>query len=285
MDTILGQPLVREYLRALDEACSTLPYAQAQELHEQIAGHLEDALVPDADAATVAAELDRLGRPRALAAALAGPVPPSTVRGLRNRLARVRWWIWAVTGLVIAVLGTGSGFLISMNTAPQLIASGEIGWLYPADRSAAVVTTAGDETQTAVPYRFGHQQGIVAELVNDSDWTQRIVGVAPDWGFGALPGESHVSVEGGPGLNAVGADATGARPDHYTLPGVIPPHSSRLVHVWWTSNECMGANGGVGRPDIELLVRVGTINRTEDITLQDSFLLTGPRHAIIRNCQ
>jgi hypothetical protein len=47
----------------------------------------------------------------------------------------------------------------------------------------------------------------------------------------------------------------------------------------------MGANGGVGRPDIELLVRVGTITRTEDITLQDAFLLTGPRHAIIRNCQ
>jgi hypothetical protein len=260
-DTVLGQPLVREYLRALDEACATLPYDQARELHEQITGHLEEALPPGTSDAEVRAELDRLGRPRAIAAAAAGPVPPTAGRKLRNRLGRVRWWTWAVTGLVIAVLGTGSGFLTSMNTAPQLIASGEIGWLYPADQSVAVITTAGDVTQTAVPYRFGQQQGIVAELVNDSDWTQRITGVAPDWGFGALPGESQVTTV------------------------AVPPHSSRLVHVWWTSNECMGANGGVGRPDIELLARVGTITRTEDIQLQDSFLLTGPKHAIIRNCQ
>ena len=284
-DTVLGQPLVREYLRSLDEACAALPYAQARELHEQIAGHLEDALPPDADPATVAAELARLGRPRALAAALAGPVPPSTVRGLRNRLARVRWWTWAVTGLIMAVLAAGSGFLIAMNTAPQLIASGEIGWLYPADQAAAVITTAGGETQTAVPYRFGQQQGITVDLVNDSDWTQQVVAVGPDWGFGALPGESHVSVEGGPGLDEGGDTATGLRSGSYTLPGDIPPHSTRNVHVWWTSNECMGANGGVGVPDIELLVRVGTVTRTEDITLQDAFLLTGPRHSIIRHCQ
>jgi hypothetical protein len=190
----------RDQLKAFRaESCAGLPYAQARELHEQIAGHLEEALPPDADIATVRAELDRLGRPRAIAAAAAGPVPPSAVRGLRNRLRRVRWWTWAIVGLVIAVLGAGSGFLISMSTAPVLIASGEIGWLYPADQAAAVDTTAGDVTQTAVPYRFGQRQGVVVDLVNDSDWTQHVVGVGPSWGFGSLPGTSHVSVAGGPG--------------------------------------------------------------------------------------
>jgi hypothetical protein len=33
------------------------------------------------------------------------------------------------------------------------------------------------------------------------------------------------------------------------------------------------------------MVRVGTVTRTEDITLQDLFLLNGPKHAIMRNCQ
>jgi hypothetical protein len=277
-DTVLAHWLVRSYLRTLDDACAGLPYPQARELHEQIAAHLEEALPPGADDATVRAELARLGRATAIAAVAAGPVPPAGWRRLRNRLGhvrRVRQRTWVISGVLIAVLGTGSGFLISMNTAPVLVASGEIGWLNPADQAAAVYTTAGDVTQTAVSYRFGQRQGIVVDLVNDSDWTQRIVGVGRDWQFGSLPGMSHVSV----------AVVPGQLSDHYTSPGAIPPHSTRNVRLWWTSNECMGAGGASEVSDIELRVRVGAVTRTEDIALQMTFVLTGPKHSIVRNCQ
>jgi hypothetical protein len=109
-DTVLAHWLVRSYLRQLDEACAALPYAQAQELHEQIAGHLEEALPPDADDATVRAELARLGRATAIAAVAAGPVPPAGWRRLRNRLGHVRWRTWALIGVLIAAIGLGTDF-------------------------------------------------------------------------------------------------------------------------------------------------------------------------------
>ena len=93
--------------------------------------------------------------------------------------------------------------------------------------------------------------------------------------FGSLPGMSHVSV----------ATVPGDLSDSYATPGAIPPHSTRNVHLWWTSNECTGAGGGFETPDITLLVRVGTVTRTEDIQLQMTFELTGPKHSITRDCQ
>jgi hypothetical protein len=36
-DTVLARPVVKQYLRALDAACASLPAAQARELHELIA--------------------------------------------------------------------------------------------------------------------------------------------------------------------------------------------------------------------------------------------------------
>ena len=145
-------------------------------------------------------------------------------------------------------------------------------------------TTAGDVTQTAVPFRLGQRQGIVVDLVNESDWTQQVVGIDPRWMFGSLPGTAQVSVEGGPGLNQVGATATGALSSDYTLPGFIPPHSVRQVHVSWTSNLCWGGQGEMGIDSITLQVRVGVLTRTEDIRLQQAFALIGPGHAITRDC-
>jgi hypothetical protein len=281
-DTVLEHPLVREYLRELGIACVTLPAAQARELREQITAHLDEALRPGATDAEVRAELARLGRPRSLAAEAAGPGGQPLRRRLRNRLGRVRWWTWAVIAVLVPALGTGTGFLISMNTAAPLIASGAIGWLYPADQARAVETTAGDVTQTAVPYRFGQRQGILVSLVNASDWTQRIVGAGPSFTFGSYPGETRVSVQSGPHLNVVGTALSGA--SYYASPGVIPPHSVRLVRVFWTSDECMGAGGGIIIDHITLQVRVGVVTRTESIPLQDAFELTGPKHSINHNC-
>ena len=38
-------------------------------------------------------------------------------------------------------------------------------------------------------------------------------------------------------------------------------------------------------PNVMLPVRAAAIARTGDVQLQDAFLLTGPIHSIIRNCQ
>jgi hypothetical protein len=282
-DTVLEHPVVREYLRELSAACVSLPVAQARDLREQILTHLDEALPPGATTEQVIDELGRLGSPRALAAAAAGPGPRPLRRRLRNRLGHVRWWVWAALAVLIPALGTGAGFFISMENAAPLIASGAIGWLYPADQARAVETTAGDVTQTAVPYRFGQRQGIVVSLVNESDWTQQIVGVGPHFTFGSYPGETRVSVQSGPHLNEVGTALAGTT-TYYASPGVIPPHSARLVQVFWTSDECFGAGGGIIIDHITLQVRVGVVTRTEHIPLQDAFELTGPKHSIDHNC-
>jgi len=284
-DTVLARPVVKQYLRALDAACASLPAAQARELHELIAAHLDETLPPAATDAEVDAELARLGTPRALAADAAGPARPPALRRLRNRLGRVRWWTWTAIAVLVAAIGTGAGYLIAVNSAAPLVASGEIGWLYPADQAVAVMTTAGDVTQTAVPYRFGQRQGIVVSLVNESAWTQEIVGVGPRWDFGSLPGQSAVTVQSGPDLNVAGVPAPGTS-TYYASPGAIPPNSARIVRLFWTSDLCMGGgDGGIGLDQITLLVRVGGITRTENIALQDAFLLISPKHSVTRNCQ
>lgn len=270
-DTVLERPLVKEYLRALDAACASLPVAQAKELHELIAAHLDEALPPGASDDEVGAELTRLGTPRSLAADAAGPARRPVLVRLRNRLGRVRWWTWAAIAVLVAAIVTGAGYLISVNTAAPLVASGEIGWLYPVDQAAAVETSADDVTQTTVPYRFGQRQGIVVSLVNESDWTQEIVGVGPRWGFGSFPGQTQVSVQSGPHLNEVGVPVSGT--SYYASPGVIPPNSIRLVQVFWTSDECMGGDGGVIIDYLTLRVRIGGITRTENIPLENAFEL------------
>jgi len=74
-DTVLGRPAVKIYLQALDAACVILPVAQARELHEMIAAHLDEALPPGASNAEVRAGLPRPRRGRrgaAVRAAQAG---------------------------------------------------------------------------------------------------------------------------------------------------------------------------------------------------------------------
>jgi hypothetical protein len=274
-DPVLERPLVRQYLRDLDAACAILPVAQAQELHEQIAAHLEEALSPGASIAEVTAELARLGPPRSLAAAAAGPSRFLVLRKLRNRARRVRWWVWTAIAVVVTALGTGAGFLISMNSTTPLYVLGT-GWLYPADQAHAVDTSAGLIRQTTVPVRSGQRQGITFGVWNGSDWTQVILGTDPRWyEFGFT--DIQVTVQSGPHLNDV--DTTGSGTSYYASPGVIPPHSYRYVHLTWTSNVCLAKGGYTWFGDVPLRVQVGVITRTEDIALdQETFALEGPSH-------
>jgi hypothetical protein len=272
-DTVLEHFLIREYLRELSEACLTLPAAQARELREQITAHLAEALPPGATDAEVEAELDRLGRPRWLAAEAAGPGRQPMARRLRNWLGHVRWWVWAVLAVLIPALGTGTGFLYSMKSADPLYVIGA-GWLYPVDQARAVDTTAGGSNQTTVPVRSGQRQGIQFGVWNNSDWTQEILGADPHWFYSAFT-DVQVTVLSGPHLNKVGATLSGT--SYYASPGVIPPHSYRSVRVTWTSDICLVDNGSTWFGDIPLLVRVGVITRTEDVSLDDqNFALAGP---------
>jgi uncharacterized membrane protein len=137
--TALDHRLVRDYLRELDAAMRGLQAAQARELREQLAAHLDDALPPDAGDDEVAATLRRLGSPADLSAeARAGAVSGSS----RPRPALTRRWrlvaVVAVPTVLAAVLG---GLQISSNVS-NYVASGRVQHL--AQLNAAVVTLTQD---------------------------------------------------------------------------------------------------------------------------------------------
>ncbi len=158
-----------------------------------------------------------------------------------------------------------------MNSAAPLT-SDSAGWLYRADQVRAVDTSADTVTQTTAPVRYGQRQGIEMLVVNNSNWTQVILGPAPRWyPFGYEP--IQVTVETGPHLNEVGAALSGG--SSYLSPGAIPPYSFRWVHLTWTSDVCLGSGEAI-IDSIPLQVRVGVITKTEDITPVEAFALQGP---------
>jgi len=271
-DTVLENVVVREYLRALRLECISLPAAQARELREQIAAHLDEALPPAATDDEVRAELARLGTPRSLAAAATGQAPRPLAARLRVRLARVRWWTWVSVAVVIAAVGAALTYaLLALNAAP-LIQTLQTGWYYPQDQGRSVMTQAGGATQYTIPDRFGQEQGILVSIVNDSDWTQTVLGVGPRWSpFTSLP----VQVAVGSGKWADFGSSVG--PVSWSSPGSIPPHSVRMLRVMWNSDACMGSGESGVIQDVVLTVRVGVFTRTEDIPLLAAFALSGTR--------
>jgi hypothetical protein len=273
--TVLENVLVREYLRGLSLECISLPVAQARELREQIAAHLDEALAPDATDAEVRAELDRLGSPRSLAAAAAGPAHPAGWRLLRNRLGHVRWWIWVAIVLVVAIAGTGAGLLISMRTAAPLQQATFFGWYFPQDRGLSVQTQAGDTTQLTIPQRYRQEQGFFINIVNNSDWTQTVLGVSRlEAPFSNMPAQIAIGTDKEVDLG--GSDNL----VHWSSPGSVPPHSVRELRVLWDSNVCwVPGTPPASIQDIALTVRVGTVTRTEHIRLFDAVALSGNKGA------
>jgi hypothetical protein len=265
-DTVLEHSLVREYLRELGIACASLPAAQARELRDQITTHLDEALPPGASDAEVRAELARLGSPKALAAAAAGPDRRPFLRRLRNRLGHVRWWTWVSAAVVIAVVGSWLTYVLLALNATPLSQSFVTAWYYPQDQKLSVMTQAGEATQYTVPERFSQEQGLLVDLVNDSDWTQTVIGIGPHFSpFTFQPIQTAVANEnwGAPG------------PISWSSPGSIPPHSIRLFRVLWNMDICMPPGSGGSIQEVVLTVRVGIFNRTEDVPLTASFGLSG----------
>ncbi len=269
-ETVLEHPLVRDYLRALDSACAGLPAAQARELREQIAAHLDEALPPSAADDEVCAELTRLGTPGALAAEAAGPGSRPAVRRLLSRLSRVRWWVWTLIAAIVAAAVTAAVFLSLMLTAEPLLQGGLSAWWFPQDRAREVDTTAAGVYQTTVPERYGQWQGFVVGVENDSDWTQTILGLDQN-----VEGMSmQWSLDVGSGLYADEGGSWTSQ-TRWDLPGSIPPHSVRLLRVLWVSDVCDGPGGQTIITDLSLRVRVGIVARTENLQLGLAWALQG----------
>jgi hypothetical protein len=266
-DTVLEHPLVREYLRQLSVACAYLPLAQARELREQIAAHLDEALPPGASFDEVSAELTRLGSPRSLAAAAAGPGGRSLLRRLRNRLGRVRWWAWVCVVALVALAGSALAYtLLAYNG--QLAEGAVSSWYYPQDSAHSVTTQFLGGTQRTVPERFGQEQGFEIIVVNNSDFTQTVVGIGHWMPFKLV----QVAVGSGKWVDT-GESTVG--PIRWSSPGSIPPHGFRVLRVLWTSNTCTMTGGTVGFHNLTLTVRVGIFTRTETFPLFDTWALAG----------
>ena len=274
-DTVLEHPLVREYLTRLNIACASLPLAQARELREQIAAHLDEALPPGATTEEVRAELSRLGSPRSLAADAAGPGRRTVVRRLLNLLGRIRWWAWVAIAVLVAL--AASALTYTLLAVSATLVQGPVGdWYYPQDQARSKLTQQLI-TQYTVPERFGQQQGIEISVFNDSDWTQTVVGVAPNW----FPfGSSSASVAVGSGPCAEAGDCEEG-PVRWSSSGSIPPHSYRLLRLIWKSDWCLNAGTGgsvlaegTSIQELMLTVRVGLFTRTEKIPLYGMWMLT-----------
>jgi hypothetical protein len=127
-------------------------------------------------------------------------------------------------------------------------------------------------TQIAMPERFGQWQGFVVAVANDSDWTQTVVGVDPG---SQLQGMIETVAVG----SSFSIDHGGysGPPTRWSLPGTIPPHSSRLLRVQWISRQCLQQGAYAGTDQLGLRVRVGIITRTENVPIGCTFVLTGTK--------
>ena len=285
MSAALDHRLVRDYLRKLDVALSGLPAGQAQELREQITAHLDDLLSPGATDVEVSAALGRLGSPAELAAEAAAESSPALRarprRMVRARLVALGWrrGLLVLAGTLLA--GVALGYYIAMQTAPELIFAGAASWWYPKDSAREVDTSADGASQTTAPIRSGQRQGFAITLINNSDWTQTVLG--PPTGLDA----AWDSPNGGPSMAQLSVSTPNRNIENggfstagvkFVLPGSIPPHQIRMLRVLWTSSTCLMKGGSQGIDQLVLRVRVGWITRIETVDLGQGWYLAGPSH-------
>ena len=281
--TGLDHPLVRDYLRELDNAFAVLPAEQASELREQISAHIDDALGPESGEYEIAGVLRQLGQPGTLAAeaATAQAARPDTLapragqagRRLLSWAGRLGWRGRAAIAAAVIVVSSTIGYVVSAETAAPLYFDGLSTWWYARDSRHEITTEADGAEQTTVPIRSGQRQGFAVNLVNSSGWTQTVLGAA-----------ANTISPGGPEFQLSVASTD---PDHgggdvhdrgYALPGSIPPHQERVLRMIWTSTSCLDKGVSQGIDQLVLRVRVGLLTRTEVISLGQGWAVAGPSH-------
>jgi hypothetical protein len=279
--TALDHPLVRSYLRELDAALAVLPARRAGELREQITAHLWDELGSEPGDDVAAAVLRRLGPPRELAAeAGAGETAAREAaaraawlrRPVRTTLARLSWRTWLSLAATVIAAITVTGYLVAVHATGALQAAGQEGWWYPQDVKSAVYTSADLLTQSTVPIRPGQRQGLYADVYNPSDWSQTVIAFDPHWELnpGGTFGKLTVATTGGP------YDEGTYTRQHYRLPGIIPPHQWRMVRLMWANAPCLPSAGEEIFDELILTVRVGGLDRTETLPLQQAYAVSSP---------
>ncbi|MGA3353015.1 MAG: hypothetical protein ABSD85_07500 [Acidimicrobiales bacterium] len=276
--TTLERPAVRGYIRELDDALAALPAKQSGELKEEILAHLEDALRLDMDDYEVAEVLRLLGPPSELVAetvATTAPVPAPRGPAHRGRvhLPQLSWRKWTSIGVAVALLGSVIGYGTAVVTAPPLQFGGTSSWWDMQDAINAIDTTADGSSQTTVPVRSGHVQGLVVNVYNPSSWAQTVLGLTPHF---VSPGglDAWIGLAGSADLDEGGGLFRGPA---YRLPATIPPHQYRALRVLWVSAKCYLFEGSAqGIDSLSLRVRVGWFTLTETISLGEGFFLSGP---------
>jgi hypothetical protein len=264
--TASDHPLVAGYLRQLDGALRLVPVGRAQELREQITAHLGEALPPGAGDQEVTEVLGRLGRPADLAAEAVA------TGGKRPWPARLGWRAWALIAAAAVVTGAVASYLAVMLSAAPIDAEGSYSWWYAQDGARQVSTSADGRDQSTVPVRPGQQQGFAVQVVNLSGQTQTVLGSNGEYGLGCSTMQVSVSAED--------PDSVGHYPTspalHFTLPGSIPPHQTRILRVLWTSaRDCLSPDSQQSIDDLMLKVRIGLVTRTEDMPLPQAWGLAG----------
>jgi hypothetical protein len=297
--TALEHQLVRDYLTQLDVALGGLPTAKARELRSQIAGHLEEALPPDASDEDVAAVLHQLGCPADLAreaqagtAAGVGAAVAAAARRGWVRIIRSRLRTKLIVVLIGLLLATGATFLSTFLSAPLPDGAGEFAWWYPQDYNHEVYSTADGAQQTTVRIRSGQWQGFAIGIFNSSSFTETIIG--PPVGVN-VPWDSP---NGGLQPPRIQVSAPDRALDHggmirkvafESLPVSIPPHQYRLLRITWITDVCilggtktsnMLNDGYTAIDRIYLRVRVGWFTRTDVIPLDMAVALAGPSHGV-----
>ncbi len=278
--TALDHPLVRSYLRELDAALAVLPARQAGELREQITAHLWDELGSEPSDDAAAAVLRRLGPPRELAAEAGAGEEAAADRAawrerpVRTALARLgRRTYLSLAATVIAAI-TVTGYIVAVHTTEALQVGAADGWWYPQDDKSAVSTSADDITQSTVRLRPGQRQGLYADVYNPSGWSQTVIAFDSHWELnpGGTFGKLSVATTGG----SVD-DSAALYSSRYRLPGVIPPHQWRMVRLMWANGPCLPAAGaGIIIDQLVLTVRVGGLDRTETLPLQQAYAVLSP---------
>ena len=155
-----SQPLVDEYLRALERAARSLSRARRRDLTSEIREHLREALPAGTSDAEVRTELDRLGGPDEIVAAEVGPAGRVVVRG--RDWAAV--FLLLLGGIVLPLLGWVVGAVLlwasSMWSVRQKLAGTLLlpGGLLPAVLGLLIAPTSGSLCTGRPPRRSSGAQ-------------------------------------------------------------------------------------------------------------------------------
>jgi hypothetical protein len=313
--TALEHPLVRDYLRELDQALAALPAGQAAELREQIAAHLDDALPPGADDQDITLALHQLGAPAELAAEAARSAPElATVAGnagaARHTADRA-----TVTGAddtappatdPDATAGTPAAAPVAQSPARRRISPGV--WATFIGTAALalavgvylIVVLSTPAIEPAGGSAWWYQQDGNRQVETQADGARQTavpVRSLQEQGIAFTivnPSDRTQTVLGpGPGEGAPGnavqyqigvstTDPWGSggfwQRLRYARQVSIPPHQFRWVRLMWISRVCLLRGGSSGIDDVTLRVGVGWLTRTVTIPLGQGFYLNGPSH-------